>query len=262
VRYYASTAVGVLSVFENDHPLVAVVTTIDPELGISQALCKLRREQDAPIPFRKSTWARRCARIVLESWIYRVRLTMNESARTREFRLGRLVGLDVSATPSALVGTLGLWVVLSALGYWVIHLPLGNAILGGLAATLLFHAADMWHQLGHSFVARSTGHPMTGVRFGFLGILSTGIFPADEGELPPAVHIRRALGGPLGSLIMSIVAAIIFLLINTSRSGGTVWWLALFFLLVNFVVFTLEVFVPVGFNDASTILHWSRARQK
>ncbi len=187
---------------------------------------------------------------------------MSESTPKREFRLGRLAGLDISATPSAIVGTLGLWVVLSAIGYWLLQLPLGNAILGGLGATLLHHVAGLWHQLGHSFAARSTGHPMIGVRFGFLGILSSDIYPADEEELPPAIHIRRALGGPLGSLAMSVVAAIIFLLISTSRSGGTVWWLALFFLLDNFVVFTLEVFVPLGFNDASTILHWSRARQK
>jgi hypothetical protein len=48
--------------------------------------------------------------------------------------------------------------------------------------------------------------------------------------------------------------------INTSRSGGTLWWLALFFFLENFVVFTLEVFLPLGFNDGSTLLYWLRRR--
>jgi hypothetical protein len=60
---------------------------------------------------------------------------------------------------------------------------------------------------------------------------------------------------------MSVIAAIIFLVINTSRSGGTLWWLALFFFLENFIVFTLQVFVPLGFNDASTLLYWMRKRQ-
>lgn len=187
---------------------------------------------------------------------------MNQAAKGGEFKLGRLMGLDISATPSAIVGTIVLWIALSAIGYWLIGLTLGNAIIGGLAATLLHHLASLVHQLGHTFAARSTGHPMSGIRFGYLGILTTSLYPPDEGELPAALHIRRALGGPLGSLVMSIVAAIIFLLINTGRSGGTVWWLALYFFLDNFVLYTLEVFVPLGFNDASTILRWRQAGQK
>jgi hypothetical protein len=187
---------------------------------------------------------------------------MNKSMTRGEFKLGRLMGLDISATPAAIVGTLGLWIVLSALGYWLLQMPVGNAILGGLGTTLLHHLAGLWHQLGHAVAARSTGHPMSGIRFGFLGILSSDVYPPDEGELPPAIHIRRALGGPLGSLVMSIIAAIIFLLINTGRSGGTVWWLALFFLIDNFGVFTLEVFLPLGFNDGSTIQRMRQAQQK
>jgi hypothetical protein len=187
---------------------------------------------------------------------------MNKSAKGGEFKLVRLMGLDITATPSAIVGTIILWIVLSALGYWLLQMPVGNAIIGGLGAALLHQVADLWHQLGHAVAARSTGHPMSGVRFGFMGVLSADVYPPDEGELPPAVHIRRALGGPLGSFVMSIIAAIIFLLINTGRSGGTVWWLALFFLLDNFLLFTLEVFIPLGFNDGSTIRHWRQAQQK
>jgi hypothetical protein len=187
---------------------------------------------------------------------------MNTVTRGGEFKLFRLMGLDISATPSAIVGTLVLWLVLSAIGYWLIGLTPGNAVLGGLAAALLHQLASLWHQLGHAVAARNTGHPMTGIRFGFLGILSTSVYPPDEGELAPAIHIRRAWGGPLGSLVMSIIAAIIFLLVNTGRSGGTVWWLALFFFLDNFVLFTLEVFLPLGFNDASTLQRWRQMQPK
>ncbi len=186
---------------------------------------------------------------------------MSESTAMKEYKLGRLAGLTISATPSTIVGFVVLWIVLSVIAFGLIQLPLGNAIVGALAATILHFFGNLWHQLGHSVAARGTGHPMTGIRFGYLGIFSTSIYPADEGTLPAAIHIRRALGGPLGSLVMSIIALIIVLVINTSRSGGTVWWLALFFLFDNFVVFTLEVFLPLGFNDASTILHWIRARQ-
>ncbi len=185
---------------------------------------------------------------------------MNTSTARKEFKLGRLAGLSVSATPSVIVGFVVLWIALSAIAYVLIKIPLGNAILGGLAATLLHFFTDLVHQLGHSVAARSTGHPMTGIRFGFLGILSSSLYPPDEGDLPAGVHIRRALGGPLASFAMAIVAAILFLVISSTRSGGTVWWLAVFFFLDNLVI-ALQVFVPLGFNDASTILHWMRTRQ-
>jgi hypothetical protein len=185
---------------------------------------------------------------------------MNATAKATEFKLGRLAGLDISATPSAIVGALVLWIILSAIAYFILKLPLGTALIGGLAAVILHEIGELWHQLGHSWAARSTGHPMTGIRFGFLGVLSTALYPADEEKLPPTIHIQRALGGPLASLVMSGVALIIFLIIANGRSGGTLWWLALFFFLENLFVFTLEVFVPLGFNDASTILHWMRQR--
>jgi hypothetical protein len=185
---------------------------------------------------------------------------VNGSAKAAEFKLGTIMGLTITATSAAIIGAVALWVILSAIGYLLLRLPLGNAVIGGLAAMLLHEIADLWHQLGHAWAARRTGYPMTGIRFGFLGVLSSALYPTDEPVLAPALHIQRALGGPLGSLVMSAVAAILFLVINTSRSGGTLWWLALFFFLDNFVVFTLEIFLPLGFNDASTILYWMRQR--
>jgi hypothetical protein len=185
---------------------------------------------------------------------------MNQPTKSTEFKLGKFAGLGISATPTAVLGTVILWVIFSVIGLLILRMTLVNAIISGLAVAILHWIADVWHQLSHSWAAHSTGHPMTGIRFGFLGVFSTSIYPADEGDLPADVHIRRALGGPLGSLVMSVIAGIIFLIIHTGRNGGTVWWLALFFLLDNFLVLTLQVFLPLGFNDASTILHWLRKR--
>jgi hypothetical protein len=186
---------------------------------------------------------------------------MISATKQTEFRLGRLADLEITATFSALIGTLILWGLLSSIAFLILKLPAGTAIIGGFATAILHQIADLWHQLGHAWAARRTGYPMSGIRFGFMGVLSSALYPADEPALPPHIHIRRALGGPLGSLVMSVIAAIIFLVINTSRSGGTLWWLALFFFLDNFVVFTLEIFLPLGFNDASTLLYWLRQRQ-
>ena len=96
---------------------------------------------------------------------------------------------------------------------------------------------------------------MTGIRLGFLGVLSSALYPSDEIELPPAIHIRRALGGPTASLL---VAAFVFLLVRALVPGGVLWWLAILFLVDNLFVLGLGSLLPLGFTDGSTILQWLR----
>jgi hypothetical protein len=169
--------------------------------------------------------------------------------------LGRLAGLRLTAKPSAVIGMLVLWVVFAAAGL-ALGLPLVTAVLGGLAATALHWLSELVHQLGHAWAARRTGFPMIGIRF--WGVLSTTIYPRDEPALPANIHIRRALGGPLASTIMTLLGAV--LLPVFALVGGVAWLLALFFTLENLLVFTAQVFVPLGFNDGSTILYWWRRR--
>ena len=188
--------------------------------------------------------------------LMRLPLSTSQLDKAREFKLGVVAGLKISATPSAIVGNLMLWILLSVVAY-LLKLSLLSAVIGGFLAMVLHNIADLWHQLGHSWAARSTGYPMIGVRFGFLGVLSTSVYPADEIPLAPAVHIRRALGGPTGSLLMSAIAGVIFLTVK-SRGFGTLWLLTLWFFLENLLVFTLGVFLPLGFTDVNTIVHWMR----
>ena len=169
--------------------------------------------------------------------------------------LGRLAGLRLTARPSAAVGMLVLWVVFAAVGLALGLAPLA-ALLGGLAATALHWLSELVHQLGHAWAARRAGFPMIGIRF--WGVLSTTIYPRDEPALPAATHIRRALGGPFASTLMTLLG---LLLLPVFRPlGGAPWLLALFFTLENLLVFTAQVFVPLGFNDGSTILYWWRRR--
>jgi hypothetical protein len=171
-----------------------------------------------------------------------------------EFKLGNLAGLRLTATPLALFGSALLWVVLSALGMSLLHLPAVDAIGGGFVAVWLHWASDLAHQLSHAWVARRTGHPMTGIRFGTLGLLSIGLYPPDEPPLPAAIHIRRALGGPAGSLLLTLAAGVAALL--SRLTGGAPWWVGVFFFLDNLIVLTLGAFLPLGFTDGSTLLHW------
>ena len=172
----------------------------------------------------------------------------------KEFRLGRLGGLELSAVPSAFLGSLVLWLGLSGIAIILLRLPASDAVLGALAATALHWISDTLHQLGHARAARQTGHPMLGIRY--WGVLSSSVYPADEPTLPAAVHLRRALGGPIMSALVTLVAAALVLAAQSAGVYGIIRWLALFFLLANLFVFTLGPFLPLGFTDGSTLLHW------
>ena len=137
----------------------------------------------------------------------------------KEFRIGRLAGLELTALTSVVSSSIALWAVLAALAALILKMPAGTAVLMGLAALILHWFSEFVHQLGHAVAARGTGHPMVGIRF--WGLLSTALYPADEPPLPADVHIRRALGGPIASLILSFFA---WALMVATRDR---WWAAL-----------------------------------
>jgi hypothetical protein len=169
-----------------------------------------------------------------------------------EYPLGSLGGLRLSASPSAVVGLLVLLVVLTGVGLLLLDLAWGQAILFGLLGTLLHFLSELIHQFGHAWAARRTGYPMTGVRF--WTIFGASLYPADEPALPAAVHIRRALGGPPVSLLVALLLLPAVLALRSS--GGLVWWLVLLLFLENLLIFGLGAFLPLGFNDGSTLLYW------
>jgi hypothetical protein len=65
------------------------------------------------------------------------------------------------------------------------------------------------------------------------------------------------MGGPIMSLVISILASIPLLFL---RSGSWSWWLDLFFLLDNFLIFTVGALLPLGFTDGSTLLRLNNHR--
>ena len=174
----------------------------------------------------------------------------------KEFRLGRVAGLTLSAMPSAVVGLLVLWVLLAAAALGPLALPPLAGILGSLMAVLLHLLSELSHNLGHAWAARRGGHPMTGVRF--WGVLATSVYPADEPALPASVHIARAWGGPAGSLVLALLAGVCAWLLWPM--GGAIGWVALFAFLDNLVIYTLGALLPMGFTDGSTLLRWRTKR--
>ena len=100
----------------------------------------------------------------------------------KTINLGRYLGLEITAHPSAIVGLLLLWAVLAALGIGLLDLPIGAALAGGFIAALLHYLSEFAHQGGHAFAARRTGHPMLGMRYWW--VLGSSILSAGRRRTP------------------------------------------------------------------------------
>ena len=172
----------------------------------------------------------------------------------RKIAAGNFGNLEISITPSAIVGFIALWLVITALGIFFAHLNFVESVLSGLVITLLHYLSELFHQLGHAGAARNTGYPMRGIRY--VHVLAFSLYPKDEPELPGSIHIRRALGGPLVSFLVSVIALLILLV--AQNVGGMFYWIALCFFLDNLLVFTLGAFLPLAFTDGGTIARYWR----
>lgn len=146
------------------------------------------------------------------------------------------------------------WVVAAILSGWAFSLQLAGAILGGFGIALLHWVALLVHHMGHALAARTTGYPMTGVLL--WGWLGTSLYPREEPELPPSVHLRRAMGGPISSTLIGFAAAMAALVLYPLE--GNLWIFPAFLALDSLLIFGLGSLIPLGFNDGSTLLHWLR----
>jgi hypothetical protein len=175
----------------------------------------------------------------------------------RSFKLGEIFDLQVKARPTALLSAITIWVILSLVGMKMFKWKPEKAAAGGFLAMLIHFFSEWWHQLGHSQTAEQTGYPMTGMEF--VGPIALSQYPENEGVLSAEVHIQRALGGPIFSLVLTIVSGLIALILRPL--GGPALVLAYFSIADNFLVFTIGALMPLGFTDGSTLLHWVGRRQ-
>lgn len=172
----------------------------------------------------------------------------------KEHRIGKVTGLRLSIEPLFIVGTIILWIVLSGVGILILDLPVSQAVVGGLIAAFLYWLSEIVHQLGHAYAAHQTGHPMVGIHLGKYLFFGISLYPENEEPLPAEIHIRRALGGPISSLVFTVVTGIVAVIL--SPRDDVVSWIALFVCVINLVVFTIGPFLPLGFTDGSTLLKW------
>lgn len=173
----------------------------------------------------------------------------------RSYKTEEIGGLFLIITPSAVIASAVFWLVLALVAVYLLEVDPLAAIIGGLLAVGLHWLSELWHQKGHALAARRTGYPMDGVRMWML--LGASLYPRDEPDLPADVHVQRALGGPIASFVLVLIA--IGLLLVVRPSGGVPLLLAQFLLLENIFVFFLGAFLPLGFTDGSTLLqYWGK----
>lgn len=175
----------------------------------------------------------------------------------RSFNLGHTFGLQIKVRPTALISALLIWLLVSLLGMKLLKLRPEKAVPGGFLAMLIHFLSEWWHQFGHAQAAEQTGYPMQGMEF--IGPIAQSQYPQNEGVLSPEVHIQRALGGPIFSLMLAVVSGLIALALRPL--GNPALLLTLFSFADNLLVFTIGALLPLGFTDGSTLLHWSLRRQ-
>lgn len=172
------------------------------------------------------------------------------------FWTGDILGMRVIAQRSIIPASIGLWIGLTI--FAIIALGSGTvaALINALLAVLAHWINTTVHHQGHFSAANVVGHPLRHVVY--WGLIGTDIYPSREGELPPRLHIQRALGGPIASLLTAIPLAVValawFVIV------GNVWWVLLFALVDIIAVYVVGAFIPLHFigleTDGSTLLKW------
>ncbi|MEO5952497.1 MAG: hypothetical protein ABIQ44_08555, partial [Chloroflexia bacterium] len=128
-------------------------------------------------------------------------------SNSTDIDLGHISDLTLTASNSALIGSGILWLAIVAVMLIFFRVSVVEAAVLGIFGILLHWIGEIAHQLGHARAARKAGYPMIAVRL--WGVLSSSIYPADEPTLPGKIHLSRALGGPIMSGIIGIIAALL-----------------------------------------------------
>ena len=175
------------------------------------------------------------------------------------YSLGTFAGLKLLARPSAFIGLLLLWLGLTSFTWRLMDFPPDQALAAGLGSAFLHYVSELLHNMGNAWAARKVKHPMEGVLF--WGLLATSLYPRDEKGVSPRDHIQRALGGPLASLIVSLVTGIQLLVVSPQAAllPPAIPFIAMFLFWDNLLIFTIGAILPLGFSDGSTILqYWKK----
>lgn len=176
---------------------------------------------------------------------------------SQEDSVFRFLDMPVWVHRSALVGSLIMVIILAGTALALAGLSVQDAVIAAIIALALHWFAVLIHNYGHFAVAKRIGHPSTGLLLRL--VFARVNYPDDEGELSPQIHLKRALGGPLFSLILAALV-IPLALLGLIPMGGIEQFLGYWLLFDYGWVFTFGAFLPpMRFewftNDGGTILN-------
>jgi hypothetical protein len=175
--------------------------------------------------------------------------------------LGNRFQLKNTITPFAILSYLAVIPVVAAITIWWRSFSVLEAIIAGILSALIMFVSECVHQYGHAWAARSVGYPMIGLYH--FSWFSASIYPKDEPPLPPATHIRRALGGFWINVLIGLVLGVFILWL---WPHGWLGWVLNFAAVYNFFVLGLGALLPIDIPgvftiDGGTLLHYWREIQ-
>lgn len=172
-----------------------------------------------------------------------------------------LFGMSIRVRNQIYTVYAAVWLILTLFAVIVLDLSLIKALVGALVCVIFHIAALMVHHLGHFYAGKSVGYPMS--HMVMWGLLGTDRYPKDEPPLSAAIHRRRAIGGPLANLLLSIPVALLVVLLYP-ESKLEVQWVLVFCLVNTFIIFMLGSFAPLKWmgieTDGDVLLkYWGQA---
>ncbi|HZU82327.1 MAG TPA: site-2 protease family protein [Polyangiaceae bacterium] len=127
-------------------------------------------------------------------------------------RLGRLFGIEIAVDYSWLfIAVLMTWSLTAAFSRWHPDWPGATSLVIALAATLLFFASVLVHELAHSLVARRFGLEVSSITLFLFG----GVSNIEREPSSAKAEFLTAVVGPITSIVLGVI-----LLVLASVAGG------------------------------------------
>ena len=136
------------------------------------------------------------------------------------------------------------------------RLPQATYVFMGLAATFLFFASILFHEMSHSIVARRNGLPIRFITlFVFGGVSSISREPDD-----PKVELKMAAAGPAASIVLGIGFTIFGIVATALGAGPAVTGVVAYLAFINILlaVFNLAPGFPLDGGRLLRAVIWSR----
>jgi len=132
----------------------------------------------------------------------------------------------------------------------------GQRVLVGVIASILFFSSVLAHELAHSLVARREGIPIDSITLFILG----GVAHITEEPRRPGIEFRMAIAGPLCSAVLGVICILAFLATTGTSEPVAATALVLGLLNISLAVFNLIPGFPLDGGRVLRSIIWWRSK--